>query len=282
MRLAVLSDIHSNFEALRAVALDIDAQSPDAIVVAGDFVNRGPQPRAVQNFLGERGWPLVRGNHEDYVIAQCARSEDGDELLHALWQPARWTAEQLDWNGEALQALPLMLQLRAPDDSAIHIWHGTAQRNNEGIFPHTPDEALPTLTGGDATLPLFVCGHTHVALVRKSRNTLVVNAGAAGLPFDGDPRACYALLDWDGAWRAQIRRIEYDRDATLRSFESDGFARGGGAIADIVRREVETARPHLGSFIRLYADAVRNQEISLDAAVAQYLVRASTVDFGHV
>jgi predicted phosphodiesterase len=273
MRLAVLSDIHSNLAALRAVAADIAAHAPDAVVVAGDFINRGPHPRGVRDFLGERGWPLLRGNHEEYVIAQCAPLPDGDALLHALWQPARWTAEQLDWDGDSLARLPLMLELHAPDGSPVHIWHGTAQRNNEGIFPNTPDDALPALTGHHETLPLFVCGHTHVSLVRRLGAMLVVNSGAAGLPFDGDPRACYALLDWNQGWRAEIRRIEYDREEALRTFDSEGFVRDGGPIASIVRREVETARPQLGSFIRHFADAVRADEITLDAAVAAYLYR---------
>lgn len=271
MRLAVLSDVHSNLVALRAVATDIASQAPDAVVVAGDFINRGPQPAEVWDFLHERAWPLLRGNHEDYVIAQCAELEDGDELLHALWQPARWTAEKLDWQGAALQALPLQLEMITPDGSEIRILHGTARRNNEGIFPNTPDEALPALMGAHPAL--FVCGHTHVSLVRRFEETLVVNSGAAGLPFDGDPRACYALLHWDKAWRAEIRRVEYDRAATLHAFESGGFCSGGGPIARIVRREIETARPHLGSFVRRYADAVRDGEISLDAAVKAYLQR---------
>ncbi|HEX8551207.1 MAG TPA: metallophosphoesterase family protein [Abditibacteriaceae bacterium] len=269
MRLAVLSDIHSNFVALEAVALDIAAQSPDAIVVAGDFLNRGPQPRAVWEFLRERGWPLLRGNHEDYVVAQCVELDEGDDFSHALWQPARWTAEQLGRPRAALEQLPLSLSL-----GEIQIWHGTVQRNNDGVFPNTPDAAILERIApeGEAAPPLFCCGHTHQPLVRRFEKTLIVNAGAAGLPFDGDARGSWALLDWnEDEAHAEIRRVEYDRDASYRAFEDDGFLRDGGPLARVIRREIETARPHLGPFVNRYADAVRAGTMALDEAVNRYL-----------
>ena len=272
MRLAVLSDIHSNAEASKAVAADIDACAPDVVVVAGDFLNRGAQPRAVLEILGERGWPLVRGNHEDYVLGQCVDLDDGDPLLHALWQPARWTAEQIGKPRAWLQSLPMSHVLEV-DGARVEIWHGTARANNEGIFPRTPDAALPELLapGGGIAPQVFCCGHTHQPLVRTFRNTLVVNAGAAGLPFDGDARGSWALLDFEeGAAHAEIRRVPYDIEAALRSFD-DGFLRGGGPLARVIRREVETARPHLGPWVSRYADAVRADAISLEDAVEAYL-----------
>src|SRR3954464_7315918 len=72
-RLAVLSDIHGNFAALQAVADHIDQWKPDAVVVAGDIVNRGPRSRDCLTFVLERaaraGWQIIRGNHEEYVLS---------------------------------------------------------------------------------------------------------------------------------------------------------------------------------------------------------------------
>ena len=75
MRIAVLSDIHGNLPALRTVIADIDAWSPDLVVVGGDIVNRGPRSGECLDVLVERqwadGWRLLRGNHEDFVL-DCA------------------------------------------------------------------------------------------------------------------------------------------------------------------------------------------------------------------
>ena len=70
MQIAVLSDIHGNLPALEAVAADLERLDPDLVFVAGDFQNRGPNPREVTQFVAESGWTLLRGNHEDYVIRQ--------------------------------------------------------------------------------------------------------------------------------------------------------------------------------------------------------------------
>jgi hypothetical protein len=113
--------------------------------------------------------------------------------------------------------------------------------------------------------------------VRRFENTLIVNAGAAGLPFDGDARGSWALIDWNDGdaqterGRVEIRRVEYNRDASYRAFEDDGFLREGGPLAQVIRREIETARPHLGPFVYRYADAVRAGTIALDEAVTAYL-----------
>ena len=79
MQIAVLADIHGNLPALKAVAAEIDRLSPDLVVVAGDFQNRGPNPREVTEFVAQSGWTLLRGNHEDYVTpALRFRLPDGN------------------------------------------------------------------------------------------------------------------------------------------------------------------------------------------------------------
>ncbi|HEX8832620.1 MAG TPA: metallophosphoesterase family protein [Abditibacteriaceae bacterium] len=270
MKLAIISDIHSNLPALEAVMDDLKIQSPDVVVVAGDFINRGPQPAEVWSLLQSTGWTLLRGNHEDYIIAQCAPLEPDDPLSTPLWQPARWTAEQVGKRGDELQALPLCLSLDAPDGGKISVVHGTAQRNNEGIFPTTPDEYMAELIG-DTSLSLFCCGHTHQSLIRKFGCTLVVNAGAVGLPFNGDPRAQYAIATWhDGAWQAELRAVEYDRGRTRAAFDSNRFAPDAGPLWRIIAHELETARPHLGQWVAQYAEAVRSGTLTIEDAVNRY------------
>src|SRR4028118_421579 len=106
MRLAVISDIHNNLAALEAVLDDLRTISPDNVVIAGDFLNRGPQPREVLELVRSLGWLLLRGNHEDYVLAQCGHYAEDDPLANPIWQPARWTAPQIRQCADEIAALP--------------------------------------------------------------------------------------------------------------------------------------------------------------------------------
>lgn len=276
MKLAVLSDIHNNLPALQAVARDIALQAPDWVVVAGDFLNRGPSPKRVLEFLGEKEWPLLRGNHEDYVRAQlemlCAPDAADELLKNPIWQPARWTALQIQESqkcGDALATLPLSATLRAPDDSPVMIVHGTPHANNAGIFDTTSDDELVQMMGMDAP-PLLISAHTHASLMRRVNKTLVVNVGATGLPFNGDARAQYGVFTWQNGWHAELRAVEYDREETYRAFETDGFLRDGGPLARVILREVETARPHLGPWVRAFGDEVRAGRLSVAKATELY------------
>lgn len=285
MRFAVISDIHSNFPALQAVAKDLETVRPDFIWVAGDFINRGPQPREVLEFLLEKQWPLLRGNHEDYVVAQCEGFAPDDIRANPIWRPAQWTAEQLNKDDSAFGSLPLTTTFDVPNDNVLNdnvlndnrvldnrvlVAHGTPQANNDGVFVHTTDNALRQMLGNNPP-SLFVCAHTHVSLIREMDKTLVVNVGATGLPFNGDPRAQYGVFTWqNNAWNAELRKIEYAREKTYRAFESGGFLKDGGPLARVIMHEVETASPHLGPWVRHFADSVRGGHMTVAQATDAY------------
>ena len=98
-KLAVLSDIHGNFAALQAVADHIDRWQPDAVVVAGDIVNRGPRSRDCLRFVlaraAEMGWQIIRGNHEEYVLGVVRDPGARPGLDGAVRENVGWTARQL-------------------------------------------------------------------------------------------------------------------------------------------------------------------------------------------
>lgn len=284
MRFAVISDIHSNFPALLAVEKELKKLAPDFVIVAGDFLNRGPQPREVLEFLLEKNWPLLRGNHEDYVIAQCEGLASGfapDDIRgNSIWQPARWTAEAIARDDSAFKNLPLTTAFQAPHGHVSHVnrvldcdvlvAHGTPQVNNNGVFRKTSDEQLRQMLGEQAP-SLFVCAHTHVSLIRKIDATLVVNVGSVGLPFNGDVRAQFGVFTRrNNGWNAQLCKVNYDRAATLRAFESGGFLEHGGPLARVILHEVETARPHLGPWVRQFSEVVKGEKLSVAQATDAY------------
>jgi len=270
MRIAVISDIHSNLAALEAVAADIEALQPDHVIVTGDFKSRGPEPLPVLKRLWEWKWPLLRGNHEDYVLGQAGSNQATDPTDMALWRPARWTAEQTYEYHEQVAALPLHLTLQDPQGNDLFFTHGSPRRNNEGIYPSTSDEALADMLSG-VNASVVCVGHTHHSLIRHSGDTLVVNVGSVGLPFNGDWRAQYGILSFEnGAWKAELRAIEYDRQRTIDAFERSGFLKNGGPMTTLILDELIDSRPYLGGFIALYADQVRSGILTLEEAIEAY------------
>jgi predicted phosphodiesterase len=247
-RIAVISDIHGNVAALDAVLDDLRDAAPDEVLVGGDLVGRGPEGRAVVRAIASSGWRGVRGNHEDYLLNFVRRSVPEDWLEIDEWAASRWMAAELGADDiDYIDALPMALS--AQSDPRLVLTHGTPRANNEGIGPWTHDDDLERHV---SELPgrVFVCGHTHRAMVRPSGGTLVVNAGSVGLPFDGDRRAAYALIDIDGdAVSAQIRRVDYPVGNTLAAYNRTGFLAAGGATSQMLSLELEYARPHLVPFI---------------------------------
>jgi putative phosphoesterase len=271
MQIAVLADIHGNLPALEAVAADLERLNPDLVFVAGDFQNRGPNPREVTQFVAKSGWTLLRGNHEDYVIRQSQKSGAPDATDSYNWLPARWTADLTSDFVELIKQLPIATTLLGPDNVSIVVAHGSPRSNNEGFFPTTTEAKAKEMIGNDP--PGLLCvGHSHLPFVRQINSTLLVNVGAVGFPFDGDRRASFGLITWDrDRWAVEIRRIEYAVEKVLEEFERVNFYQGAGPLSQLIRRELESARPHLTPFEYLFGEPLRAGKLSILKAVGIYL-----------
>jgi predicted phosphodiesterase len=272
MRIAVLADIHANLLALEAVIADLETVQPDQVIVAGDFQNRGPAPREVYDRLRKLEWPLLRGNHEDYVIEQSKSPPEEAHLVDLYaWQPARWTAERVPETIPFLRTLPISIDLTGPDGSFICIAHGSPRSNAEGFFPST-GEAKAFAMLGDPLPKMLCCGHTHIPLRRQVGPTCVFNVGSVGFPFDGDSRASYGILDWsEGEWLTELRRVPYPVEAVIENLRSPEYDQGLGPLARIIQRELETARPHLTLFTLTFLPRVRSGELGIQEAVKVFL-----------
>ena len=274
MKLAVLADIHGNYTALQTVVAHIDAWQPDLVIVGGDVVNRGPCPLECLNFVLERqradGWLTVRGNHEDYVIVFDDPDAPRNGPLFEIYKTAYWTYQQLGCDVSALEAMPFQQSYFTPDGAEARIVHGTMRHTRDGVFPKTTDNELRQKI---APPPKLLCvGHTHWPLIREIDETLVVNVGSAGLPFDGDPRVGYAQLTWrKGEWQAEIIRLDYDYAQAERDFFETDFMTHSGPLAPLVLNELRTARPRLYRWTVEYEAMILAGDITAEAAVERFL-----------
>ncbi len=275
MKIAVLADIHANLAAFRAVIADIEQWQPDTVIIAGDIINRGPQPRPCLELAlqmqAERGWHVLRGNHEGYILSYDHDlnaghpPQGGQRVLHG---PIIWTHQEVVDLLPQIKALPTRLALATPGGTVM-VYHGSIHHDRDGLLPSHSQLELQAKIDPEAAV--FCTAHTHMPFTRWVGQTLVVNVGSVGLPFDGDWRAAYARLTLDQhGWQAQIVRVPYDRAATLHAARAVMIP-ACGPIAQIMVRELEMARSFLFDFVPVYYDPVIAGKISADEAVHRFL-----------
>lgn len=204
-RLAVLSDVHANSPALRAVAADLLARGVDAVAYLGDIVFRGPDPAgsiALMASLEPVAW--IRGNTDEWYLPDAAEREVGGYVSFGrarLGRPDR----------TFLSDLPARAVARLDGTSLLCV-HGSPRSQDENVRRDTPlDEIVAGMTED-----IVVCGHTHLPFIGGAGAVVVVNVGSVGMPFDGDPRACYALFTTSGEGvDAELVRVPYDVEETV-------------------------------------------------------------------
>jgi diadenosine tetraphosphatase ApaH/serine/threonine PP2A family protein phosphatase len=232
MRIAVMSDVHSNLAALEAVLADAERRgSVDGVWNTGDAVGYGPQPRECIARLREAGAAWVAGNHERAVTGAIST----DEFNPTAARAAQWTGAQLTDDEKAfLDGLPeTALQgdftlchgtLRDPIweyliDEQAALGHLSLQRTPFALVGHTHVPALVTETPAGCEMQRLRDGEV-VALSGEVR--LVLNAGSVGQPRDGDKRASYGVYDSDAA-TFTLHRVEYDIARTQKLMEDAGL-----------------------------------------------------------
>jgi putative phosphoesterase len=273
MKIAVLADIHGNLPALEAVIADIEQWRPDQVVIAGDVVNRGPRPLECLNLamqmVRQNGWLILQGNHEEYVINQANLNLEKTPGEREISRNAQWTYGRLNRDVSPLQAMPRQIELTGPDDRPLRFVHASMISNRDGIYPNNKLGELRRLI---APAPAVLCaGHTHRPVIHKVDDSLAINVGSVGMPFDDDRRASYARLTWtDGRWRPKIIRLRYDWDQTEQDFFQTGFLPDAGDLARIMLVEFQQARPLLNIWTRRYYDAVIAGNIAIANSVAQF------------
>lgn len=275
MKIAALGDIHGNFQALITVLDDVEAWKPDLVIVLGDIINRGPRSKECYDLIREKTasphWRLIKGNHEGYVLSFRDPSFSQESHEFQMRNIIHWTYQSLTAEDiEHISQLPDEVSVDLPGGDLIQAAHASTAGDRIGIYPGTPAADLPGLIPADAGL--FLVGHTHQPLIRRYHDTTIVNAGSVGLPFDGDTRPAYAQLTYqNGEWSGEITRVEYDRQAAEGDFYSSGFIPQGGPLAELVLAELQLGWPQLGKWFRRFEVPFRQDRISLQDAVYEYL-----------
>ena len=235
MKIAVISDIHANLVALKAVLEDVRDENCDTVFCLGDIVLAGPQPKETIDFVKSQNWNIVQGN-TDKMIADY-----GIEVLQMLKEnfPVIANAVVDDMNildesdVEYLKGLPPALEMNV-EGIKILLVHGSPRYNNEDILPNmqiSDIEEIIAPTDAD----LVLCGHTHVPCgYQTNSKQTVVNVGSVGRPMTENPLACYVILDLNqGIFTVKHKFIDYDRQMAAEFIRDRNFD-GADKLAELL------------------------------------------------
>jgi len=229
--LLAISDIHANYEALTSV-LD-SAKDFDAVVVAGDLVDYGPDPDLVIDVVASMRPIAVRGNH-DHAAAfnmDCGcgpKTHDISVLTRESITAKRLEPRHVDF----LRSLPLDATLEA-EGLRVKVVHGSPTNQLYGyLYPWEMKRALcpgkarlrfvaEDVEDCDTEWDVLIVGHTHHQFSLRIGRTLVVNPGSVGQPRDGDPRASFTIIEIMGGSVVSVthRRVKYNVEGVIRKLE---------------------------------------------------------------
>jgi putative phosphoesterase len=219
MATGLLYDVHGNLPALEAVLRDARAVPVDRWVLGGDYASFGAWPAEVvarMDELPDAVW--IRGNWDRWQGGDRADMLPGEELQEALRNTVDALGPELV---DRLAALP-----GSHRDGDVLFCHGAPGSDMDSFLPDPSDHDDELLAGVGAGCVVF--GHTHLPVDRRRDGVHLVNPGSVGLPFDGDPRASWAVLHDDGS--VERRRVGYDidaaADALVARFGDSPLARG--------------------------------------------------------
>ena len=237
-RIAFVSDIHSNIEALTAVMKDIEAKRCTRIFCLGDLIGYGPSPNECIDIAMKSFEFVIKGNHDEAIVFKVP-----DRFKRLAAKAAFWTRKKVR-PGRTSKSGSVQRERWAWLRDMPELWkygdwlmaHGSPESNLEYI--HDNETAMDVFQRLMGKSRLCFLGHTHVPGIflldgkdvqyvspeEGKRYTInghqaLVNVGSVGQPRDGDPRACWVLAREDGSF--SFRRVPYDIDKTAEKIRRE-------------------------------------------------------------
>jgi putative phosphoesterase len=205
LKIVILSDIHSNLNALEAVVDKFPKY--DELVCLGDVVGYGPQPNEVIAKLQRlRPTIVLMGNHDCAVVTGDVEGFSSHASAAVEWTRREISGVSLHY----LAALKPSARLER-EGVTLALFHGSPRDPlSEYVFPGLPERAYRSLVE-TAAANIVLLGHTHMPMLYRINGGVLANPGSVGQPRDGDYRASFALLTISqGEVSFEVQRVEYD------------------------------------------------------------------------
>ncbi len=281
IKYALISDIHGNLPALKAVLQDAHENGVDSYIFLGDYSIGLAYPNEILDTIQsvENSF-VVSGNEDDYLVHLSSIKPEG--WPKGQFEAGPWVYKSLsERNRSFLCGLPKEIKIEHENCPPIFMFHKPqmyfldttpaaigpcffAQGMDEKRFTlDTFSDFSTSLLNDDAKLHsilsdldngVYIFGHTHIPLAWEHEGKLLINPGSCGLPLDFNTSASYAILEWkDKTYTGTLKRVAYDMKATLSHTRESDYAKEVKVWSGIITKELETAREQAITFV-LFAE----------------------------
>jgi putative phosphoesterase len=222
----VLSDIHSNFEALKAVFNDVKEKNinPSKIIIDGDVISLGPNPNECLEYLKTiKNIYFIQGNHDRYIINKEFLKPDAFSYYKSKNLPIDFI-NQLEWTFNQLSDNDINFinswnknYFFKENEKSFYITHGLPGNDELGILP---ENINADFYFKNSMYNNYIFGHTHCPFIHSFNNINYINSGSVGCPLDKDARASYLSISIGEEILFNINRVQYDIEKTIKEIYS--------------------------------------------------------------
>ncbi|MBQ3642122.1 metallophosphoesterase family protein [bacterium] len=231
MKIAIISDIHGNMEALNSVLNDIENEKCDKIFCLGDLAMAGPEPiiaiDKIKELMKSPDFEIIQGNTDEMLSAFSFDTFNKILEANEVMGNAYLADSQL-LNDDYKKFLGSLNKIKEMEILGIKILlvHGSPRKNNENIYPDLKLEEVEEMIK-DTNANVIFCGHTHMPCgYQTNTEQTVINVGSVGRPFSENPLSCYAIMeinDETGVYSVKHKLVEYDVIAASEKLRKRGF-----------------------------------------------------------
>lgn len=242
MKIAVLSDIHSNYVALEACFNYIEQQGIDGIIYLGDYISDCPYPRKTLKLIHGKSkkyqsW-FVKGNREEYLLDYHDHKDFGWKYSSSsgslLYTYENLTRSDIEFIGNCKNTIKIELAGCSP----IFACHGSPMSSRELLLSGT-EKTNNYL--GNLEESYLLCGHSHIQFLYSNYGKTVINPGSVGVQTNGQTKSQFAILNWDkGQWLTEFISQEYNIGNILSDFEKSGLNHKAKMWSIAVQKALQT------------------------------------------
>lgn len=228
MKIAVLSDIHSNHIALKTCVNYALKQDIKTFIFLGDYLGELAYPQKTMSIIHEMAslyeCYFIRGNREDYWINYQKDGESGWQKGNSTTGTLLYTYSQLTKKDmDFFKSLPICNNILQDYDLPVTICHGSPYKTNQQMLPNTP-ETLDIINASNT--PLILCGHTHVQRKIEECGKRVINPGSVGVPLYSNGHSQFLILHENKEkqrWDEEFISLTYDVKTVIEELYSSGL-----------------------------------------------------------